>query len=137
MKKSRQFETIEVQGREIPIVCAFDRQGKPVPLRGDRQPEACDHAGATWSSDLDMRCPHCGTRLFLPPRMLARLPEQMAEQMAQLWRAAGFPPWHDGEWGIVPGHWFRVEHPLFTVTGGLPVLNTRAIGFAEAIGALP
>ncbi len=134
----QEFETITVQGREIPIVAAFDRQGHPVPLRGDKMEFLCDHAGATWSYNLDIRCPICGARLFLPPKMLALLPEATLEAMYRLWCAAGWPPWYDGEWGIVPEFWFMVEHPLFAcLTGGLPVQNSRAIQFAEAIGALP
>ena len=42
---------------DIPVVFAFDAQGKPVELTGDTEPQNCDHAGAGWSSSLDLRCP--------------------------------------------------------------------------------
>ena len=138
MKTTQKFETINVQGRDVPLVNAFNRLGQAVPLRGTKAPEACAHTGATWSSDLDMRCPRCGGRLFLPPKMLARLPEEQLETMYRLWQAAGCPPWYGSAWGIVPEYWFTVEHPLFVgLTGGLPVANRNAIRFAEAVGALP
>lgn len=138
MKKTQEFETITVQGREVPLMNAFNRLGQPVPLRGTKAPEACAHTGATWSSNLDLRCPICGARLFLPPKILALLPEVTLEEMHRLWSAAGWPPWYDGAWGIVPEYWLMIDHPLFmALTGGLPVSKSRAIIFAEAIGALP
>ena len=70
---------------------AFGPDGQPADLVGDVTPENCNHAGATWVSNLDMRCPRCGSRLFLPGRLLAYLPEATIERMNAAWEAAGWP----------------------------------------------
>jgi len=130
--------TITQQGQTfyVPLVVAFDRHGKPVDLVGDITPENCDHKGATWSSNLDMRCPRCGSRLFLPPRLLAYLPEEVIEVMHALWAASGWPEFHGGSdpgWSITPEHWTLTEHPLFAHVGGLPVRTDRAEVYADAL----
>ena len=117
-------ETIDVEGTAVPIVAAFVN-GQPAPLIGDTVVSACDHRGATWSSEFALYCHKCGARLFLPPRLLAHLPEQQIEQMATLWHLAGCPPWYGDHWGITPGYWTIIAVPTFAMTGGLPVLNTR------------
>jgi len=66
---------------EVPVGVACGRVGQPLDLVGDVVPEQCKHAGAGWSSNLDLRCPRCGSRLFLPTRLLAYLPEATIERM--------------------------------------------------------
>ena len=111
------------------VVKAFGPDGKPVDLVGDREPENCDHAGACWSSNLDMRCPRCGARLFLPPRHLAERSEEVLETMHALWERAGWPEFHGGKWSTNK-HWQVVPHPLFTHVGGLAVRADRLENFA-------
>jgi hypothetical protein len=123
------FETLDIADANgvavaVPIVVAFVA-GQPAPVIGATIASACDHHGATWSSDFDMRCPFCGVRLFLPPRLLAHLPEQWIEQMDALWHAAGCPPWYGDHWGITPGYWTILPVRQFAMTGGLPALNER------------
>lgn len=119
--------TFEHQGRifEIPFVVAFGPDGKPADLVGDLAPEACNHAGATWSSNLDLRCPRCGSRLFLPGRLLAYLPEDVIERMHAAWCAAGWPEFRGGEhpgWCILPDKWMMCDDlPDWDHIGGLPV----------------
>jgi hypothetical protein len=109
---------------EIPVVFAFGPDGKPADLMGDVIPENCDHAGACWSSNLDMRCPRCGSRLFLPPRFLARRSEDVIEEMYAAWEAAGWPEFIGGQaarWNIIPDKWTVLGVPEFAHVGGLPV----------------
>jgi hypothetical protein len=129
------FETLDIDGVPVPIVTAFVNGG-PVPLIGDTIASACDHHGATWSSDFDLRCPLCGVRLFLPPRLLAHRPEQVIEQMAALWHAAGCPSWYGDHWGITPGYWTIIPVRHFAMTGGLPVLNERVASIREDVAAV-
>lgn len=115
-----------------PVVVAFGPDGKPVDLIGDVEPENCDHAGACWSSNLDMRCPRCGSRLFLPPRFLAGRSEETIETMHALWVRAGWPEFSRGAWHILPEHWTVIPHPAFAHVGGLAVRNDRLNSFPEA-----
>lgn len=108
----------------VPVVKAFGPNGKPVELIGDIEPENCDHAGARWSSNLDMRCPRCGSRLFLPPRFLANRAEDLVEEMHAAWVKAGWPEFHGGQWSMNE-HWQTVAHPLFAHVGGLAVRSDR------------
>jgi hypothetical protein len=129
-------KTADGQTLDIPLVVAFDRRGKPVDLVGDVEPENCNHAGATWSSNLDMRCPRCGSRLFLPPRLLAYLPEAVIERMNAAWEAAGWPAFSGGEnpgWRITPDKWTLLDDlPDFDHVGGLPVRCDRLATFQNA-----
>lgn len=132
---ARDTITFEQGGKtfEIPVVFAFDQQGQPVDLVGDIEPEACSHTGATWSSNLDMRCPHCGSRLFLPTRFLACKPEAEIEEMHSLWVRAGWPEFIGGReahWSILPEYWTVIEHPLFAAVGGLAVRKDRLDSFS-------
>ena len=124
--------TFEHQGQtfEVPLVVAFGPNGKPVDLAGDRAPEDCDHHDAIWSSCFDMRCPRCGSRLFLPSRFLAHLAEDDNERMYDLWCAAGWPSATGGKWHV-GDDWTLIEHALFAALGGLPVRNDRAEYFAS------
>jgi DNA-directed RNA polymerase subunit RPC12/RpoP len=106
-------------------------------LIGDVEPADCDHAGACWSSNLDMRCPRCGSRLFLPPRHLARRPEEIIDDMHRLWCAAGWPEFVGGHWSIVPGGWTVIQHPLFAHVGGLPVRHDKLAGYTLAADSYP
>jgi len=129
------FESMDIDGAAVPIVTAFVH-GQPAPLIGDMIASACDHHGATWSSDLALRCPFCGVPLVLPPRLLAHLPEQRIEQMFRLWQAAGCPPWYPSGWGITPGYWTILPIRQFTMAGGLPVLNERVASIREDVLAV-
>lgn len=124
----QQFETITVQGLEVPLAAALSRAGRPAPLAGDVEPGACNHLGASWSASLDLRCASCGAAMFLPPRVLAFVAGERIEAMRGLWRAAGCPPWYpasvgypNGAWGIVPKYWRVVDAVGFGQLGGLPV----------------
>jgi len=120
---------------DIPVAHAFDKDGKPVDLAGDTEPQHCDHAGAAWSSNLDLRCPHCGSRLFLPLRYLARRPEDEIETMHALWVRAGWPEYRNSAWHISPAMWTVIPHPLFTDLGGLAVRNDRLDSFAAELAS--
>lgn len=102
------FETITVQGRELPIVTAYFR-GAPVALMGDLVPDQCDHQGSTWSACLDLRCPRCGARLFLPARFLAHRPADEIEAMYAAWRQAGYPDYPRAWTNGVPGWTFITD----------------------------
>lgn len=119
----------------VPVVSAFGPDGKPADLVGNVTPEKCDHAGAHWSSNLDMRCSRCGSRLFLPGRLLAYLPEDTIERMHALWCAAGWPEfrtWPEPGWHITPEHWTVVDDlPDFAHCGGLAVRRDRLALFQE------
>lgn len=133
-----QFETITADGLTVPIVVALTPTGRPVPLAGDVEPAECSHLGATWSSDLDLRCSSCGAPMFLPPRLLARKTADELVSMYGLWRAAGCPPWYPqalnfpAGWGIVPQYWRVTEVAGFGSLGGLPVQLSRLDRFELA-----
>lgn len=134
------LRTSDGQDVKIPIAHAFGPDGKPAELIGDIEPQNCDHAGACWSSCLDMRCTRCGSRLFIPPRHLARRPEEIIEDMHRLWCAAGWPEFvggKDGHWSIVPGKWTVIQHPLFAHVGGLPVRHDKLAGYTLAADSYP
>ena len=74
----------------------------------------------TWSCNLDMRCPRCGSRLFLPGRLLAHPSEDTIERMYAAWEAAGWPAFIGGSephWSIIPDKW--------TVLQDLPAVGPR------------
>ena len=125
--------TLEGQTFEIPIAVAFGPDGKPVDLVGDVEPQHCKHAGQTWSDCLDLRCTRCGSRLFLPPKLLSYLADDVIERMHAAWCAAGWPAFCGGEnpqWSIVPGKWTLCDdRPDFDHVGGLPVRNDRLATF--------
>jgi hypothetical protein len=129
--------TFEHQGQtfDIPLVVAFGPDGKPAELVGDSKPQNCDHAGACWSDCLDLRCPRCGSRLFLPSRLLAYLDEETIERMHTAWCAAGWPPFIGGaepHWNVIPDKWTLLDDlPDFDHVGGLPVRNDRLATFSE------
>lgn len=125
------LRTSDGQAVSIPVVHAFGPDGKPAELIGDIEPQNCDHAGACWSSNLDMRCPRCGSRMFLPARILARLPATIIERMHALWCAAGWPEWHRDGWSLNQ-YWRVIQHPLFTLTGGLAVRDDRLANYILA-----
>ena len=125
--------TFQYEGQtfEVPLVVAFGPYGKPADLVGDMQPEHCDHAGAGWSSCLDLRCPRCGSRMFLPPRFLARRDAETLEEMHALWVRAGWPEWGGDGWRILRKFWTVIPHPAFAALGGLAVRNDRLDSFPE------
>jgi len=127
----------------IPVIVAGRRGGlhttaADLAARRRRNPTDCDHAGATWSSNLAMRCPRCGVPLFLPPHLLAHLSATMIAMMDELWTAAGWPPWssRDNAWHILPDHWQIAGHPLYDYLGGLPVHRDRQQQFVDALASL-
>ena len=131
------IQTTDGQTVDIPLVVAFDRNGKPADLVGDLEPENCNHAGATWSSNLDMRCPRCGSRLFLPPKLLSYLAEDVIERMHAAWCAAGWPEFRCGStpgWSIIPDKWTVIDDlPDFDHVGGLPVRCDKLATFADVL----
>jgi hypothetical protein len=125
-------------GVTIPVVVGWNDDGSYQTARGLAQrklidPSACDHAGATWSSNLVMRCPKCGSSMFLPPKLLKYLPAATISAMDLLWSAAGWAEWHDSGWYILPEHWTIEEHPLFAHCGGLALRNDRRAQYFDAM----
>lgn len=117
---------------EVPLVSAFDANG-PCALIGDLEPENCDHQGSAWSCCLDLRCKHCGSRLFMPPRFLAYRPKYELEIMYSAWVRAGWPHWiagPDAHWHAPSEYWTIVPHPLFNDVGGLAVSNKQLDSFS-------
>lgn len=118
----------------VPVAIGFTERG-PVfvvgaPASGGErvQPEACDHAGYSWSQDLVMRCGRCGAPMVLPSRMIAHKTVDEIREMERAWGLAGEPDWMLEREGAgfrlvwaVPNEWVRVAHPLFAEFGGLPV----------------
>ena len=124
--------THQGQTFNIPVAVAFGPNGQPAELIGDVAPEHCDHAGARWSDNIDVRCPRCGSRLFLPPRFLARRAEAEIESMFAQWGRAGWPAFFDGAWHITPEYWTVIPMAAFAPLGGLAVRNDRLDRFPEA-----
>ncbi|MBN1139925.1 MAG: hypothetical protein JXM73_25365 [Anaerolineae bacterium] len=117
---------------EAPLALAFDAQGNVVPVVTDLGAQAtCRHEGAVYSSNLDVRCPQCGARMFLPPRFLACLDYQQLDIMYMMWEKAGWPEWGDGRWRFNPRRWTVERHSLFEATGGIPVNNDRLEAWRE------
>lgn len=112
----------------IPGVVNFARDGIIV-CAGDRDPEACDHAGESWSSELGVRCTQCGERLFAAPAVLARRSHNEIEEMYCLWKAAGWPFLNGWPRRYGSDRWVIVEHPLFAHVGGLPVRCDKLSAF--------
>ncbi len=128
-----------VDGVTIPIVVGFNDDGSWQTAsdlaRAQRiDPSACDHAGATWSSNLAMRCPRCGAAMFLPPKLLKYLPAAAISAMDLLWSAAGWPEWRGLSWSIRPEHWqIAPNAPFFDHCGGLAVRNDRREQYYDAL----
>ena len=127
-----------IDGITIPVVVGFNSDGSfqtaAALARTQRiDPIDCDHAGATWSSNLAMRCPKCGSAMFLPPRLLAYLPAAIIQAMDLLWSAAGWAEWRGESWSIIPDKWKIEQHPLFDHCGGLAVRNDRREEYYDAL----
>jgi hypothetical protein len=130
-----------VDDRTIPLVVGFNPDGSfqtavELVQRALIAPSTCDHAGATWSPSLVMRCPKCGSSMFLPPKLLAHLPAATISAMDLLWSAAGWAEWGTDAWRIPPEHWTIVEHPLFAHCCGLAVRNNRREQYYDALVSL-
>lgn len=125
--QTQDFECMHIPDiGNVIIAPALTRGGQPTPLTGNVEPEHCAHAGATWSACFDLRCPHCGVRLFVPPVLLAYLADDTAATLHRLWTVAGCPEWWEGAWNITPGYWQMFKVPPFDeLADGLPVLNGR------------
>lgn len=122
----------------IPVVVGFGPNGElqtaaDLARRQRIDPIKCDHAGATWSSNLVMRCPKCGSSMFLPPRLLAYLPGAVIAAMNAIWSAAGWPEWRGESWSIIPDKWTIMSHPLFDHCAGIPVRNDRLEKYYDAL----
>lgn len=123
--------------RPIPIVTGInpDRSRQTATQlagRTLRPADQCAHTGATWSANLALRCPQCGSPMFLPPHLLARLSASTLTAMHELWRAAGWPEWSQGGWRLA-SHWTVIAHPLFAHCGGLPVRNDLHARYNDAV----
>lgn len=123
--------------RVIPIVVGWNTDGTPQTARALAErtlldPVACAHADATWSSNLALRCPLCGSPMFLPPRLLAHLPAATIAAMDVLWCAAGWPEWRGDGWLINSEH-LIVEVALFNQCDGIPVRHDRRQHFIDAL----
>lgn len=130
----------EFDGVVIPVVVGFNRDGSfqtaaDLAARARVDPATCDHAGASWSSNLAMRCQRCGSPMFLPPRLLAYLPAETIAAMDELWIAAGWPDWRGEAWHV-NDHWTLHQHPLFDHVGGIPVGEGYEDSFADALQEL-
>lgn len=127
-----------IDGVTIPVVVGFGPTGawqtaRELSERATKNPLVCNHSAATWSSNLAMRCPDCGSPMFLPPRLLAYLTAETISAMDVLWSAAGWPAWHGQAWSVIPTKWKIYEHPLFVHCGGLPVRNDREEKYYDAL----
>lgn len=120
------YQDKEGANHVAPIVMNFDAQGQPVFAKSQipSDPSDCDHAGHCYSCNMDVRCPDCGARLFLPGRILANLSRATLELMHFLWRAAGWPEYSGGRWAM---RWPIQAHPLFEKVGGIPVDPDRLV----------
>lgn len=137
---------------QVPVVAAFGSGSQPagwgpVDVTGEIEPHKCDHAGATWSSDLALRCPKCGIPLFVPGRFLAFRHALAVALMHDMWRAAGCPPWYGAGWGTNPQPWQRrgaadgemdswqiYQIAGFDELGGLPIMQSRKAAFLTRFG---
>ena len=122
----------------LPVVVGWNPDGtyqtaRALAERERLDPTACDHAGATWSPCLALRCPKCGSAMFLPPRLLAYLPAATISAMDLLWSASGWAEWGTDAWRIDPNHWHIVDHHLFEQCGGLPVREDRGVQYYDAL----
>ncbi|MBN1954826.1 MAG: hypothetical protein JW900_07225 [Anaerolineae bacterium] len=126
-----------------PLAQAFDPHGHVIRVAPDRTPAKCDHAGAVYSCQLDMGCPRCGARMFLPPRFLANLEADVIEAMHNCWGDAGWPWYSGGRWTTVGGiqpdgtaTWTVLPHPLFAMVGGIPVRHDKVLDWTSKWGGL-
>jgi len=127
-----------IDGVTIPVVVGFGPTGawltaRELAERETNNPLVCNHSAATWSSNLDMRCPDCGSPMFIPPKLLAYLTAETIAAMKLLWKAAGWPAWSGNAWSIIPDKWTIFEHPFFDHCGGLPVRNDRTEKYYDAL----
>jgi hypothetical protein len=125
----------------IPVVVGWNPDGSMITARDlaarpRLEPEQCNHAGATWSANLELRCPRCRQPLFLPPPLLAYLPASTITAMDILWSAAGWPEWGTEDWWFLPEHWTLTAHPLFAHCGGIPVRHDHLQQFQDALAEL-
>lgn len=121
--------------RIVPLVVGFDPDGfhqtaRALAERQKLDPAICAHNGATWSPCLDMRCPQCGSSMFLPPRLLAHRPAATIAAMDVLWCAAGWPEWRGDTW---LSRWDIAEVEIFGHCGGIPVRHDRRQQFLAAL----
>lgn len=95
-----------------------------------RDPATCAHVNASWSQDLEIRCPDCGRDMFLPPSLLAFMSAADLTAMEALWRAAGWPRWNNWllAWSTGPD-WVLVDNPFFKHLDGIPVRQDRLTDF--------
>lgn len=126
-----------IDGITIPVVVGFNRDGtfqtaRELASKKRCDPVDCNHARASWSTNITTYCPDCGAAMFLPPRLLAHLPGDMIAVMDELWSAAGWPEWRGESWDVNE-RWRIAAHPLFDHCGGLPVRDDREFCFAEAL----
>jgi hypothetical protein len=131
----------ELSSVTIPVVVGFNPDGTfqtaaDLARRQRIDPADCDHAGATWSSNIALRCPKCGSPMFLPPRLLARLHGSVIAAMDAIWSAAGWPEWHGESWSIIPDKWTIMSHPLFDHCDGIPVRNDRLEQYYDVLTEL-
>ena len=111
-----------------PLAVNFTRDGVVTSV-GNREPEQCDHAGESWSSELGVRCTQCGVRLFAAPRVLAYRSNDVIDAMHRAWQAAGWPVIDGWPRIYYSDRWVLVEHPLFDHVGGLPVRYDKLAAF--------
>jgi hypothetical protein len=131
------------RSRTIPLVVGWDpATGTMITARelGQRRrilPEECDHAGASWSPNLVVLCPHCRAHMDIPPRFLARRPASDLTTMHELWRAAGWPEWVSDNgrsgWNAPAEYWQIMDHPLFAGMGGIAVRHDRVFQFTALV----
>ena len=130
-----------IDDRPIPVRVGSDH-GTAITARDMTQrrridPAACDHARAGWSANFALCCPDCGSPMFLPPALLARLPASTITAMEYLWGAAGWPEWApEGGWAVMPDAWSIYAHPLFERCGGIAVRNTMNWRYLDAVEEL-
>jgi DNA-directed RNA polymerase subunit RPC12/RpoP len=112
----------------VPLAINFTHDGV-VTQMGNRDPEQCDHAGESWSSELGVRCTQCGVRLFAAPRVLAFKPHAVVEKMYRVWQAAGWPVLDGWLHSYIGDRWILIEHPLFAHIPGILVRKDKLGAF--------
>jgi DNA-directed RNA polymerase subunit RPC12/RpoP len=112
----------------IPLAVNFNRDGIVVDV-GNRDPEQCDHANESWSSDLGVRCTQCGVRLFAAPRVLEFRSWEVINEMHRIWQSAGWPILDGWPSGYIGDRWILIEHPLFAHIQGIPVRKDKLSAF--------
>ena len=128
---------LTIENRIIPVVTGFAENGAPQPIQQLtdqplKQAIDCAHQRASWSSSLELRCPDCGAPMFMPPRLLAYLPNSTIAAMHMLWCAAGWPVWGPNGW-LMTDAWTLHDHYLFYHCEGLPVRQNREAQYWDAL----